>query len=101
MFQKYIYCTSLTALILAAAIGMIAGTAMAEGTVQKVASTADGYCHLKIPAARPSTLSNAKPELKGSNADVIDYYGPCDIDPTGKEIIAPQKRLRTVKFGKF
>jgi hypothetical protein len=101
MLQRYICCTSLIALILGGGLGLSARSALAEGTVQKVASTADGYCHLKIPAARPSTLANEKPELKSSNADVIDYYGPCDIDPTGKDIIAPQKRLRTVKFGKF
>jgi hypothetical protein len=67
-----------------------------------LASTADGYCHLKIPALRPSTLATAKPELKRSGTgDLIDFYGSCNYDPRSKEEVAVQKKFRSLKYGKF
>jgi hypothetical protein len=95
--------TSVKALLLTTAIGLSAGPASsAEEAVKKVASTSDGYCHLKIPAARPSTLGNDRVELKSPNTgDIIDFYGPCNIDPTGKDIIIPQKQHRSRMYGKL
>jgi hypothetical protein len=52
------------------------------------------FCHLRFPAIRPSTLDSDKPELKSATTgDVIDYYGPCDHDPIGKEEVQSQKKL--------
>ena len=52
------------------------------------------FCHLRFPAIRPSTLDSDKPELKSATSgDIIDYYGPCDHDPVGKEEVAYQKKL--------
>jgi len=102
MLQNFIRHTSVKALLLTAAIGFSAATALAEGTVQKVASTSDGYCHLKIPAARPSTLPNDKPELKSSSTgDVIDFYGPCNYDPTGNAETTAQRHTYIRQWGKF
>lgn len=54
------------------------------------------YCHLRFPANREQTLDSDKPELKpATTSDIIDFYGPCDHDPLGKDEIASQKRLRT------
>jgi hypothetical protein len=102
MFRNHIRHTSVKALLVIAALGLSAAPVLAEGTVQKVASTSDGYCHLKIPAVRPSTWTNDKPELKSSNTgDLIDFYGPCDTDPTGKDMVASQENIRGLKYGKY
>lgn len=103
MFQNLIRYTSVRALLVIAALGLGAGTALAaEGTAQKAASTSDGYCNLKIPAARPSTLPNDKAELKSSTTgDAIDYYGPCNIDPTSKDETASQRQAFGRKYTKF
>lgn len=89
--------------ILAGVLGAFATSqAGAEGTVEKLASTSDGYCHLKIPAIRPSTLATGKPELKSSTTgDIIDFYGPCNLDPKDKSEVAAQKRFSTHRYLKF
>jgi len=103
MHYRNIRQLSLAALIIAAIFGWVDKSALAaDQRVKVVSSTSDGYCHLKIPAARRSTYGSDKFELKSENTgDVIDYYGPCDIDPTSKEIVAPQMNLQSSKFGKF
>ncbi len=65
----------------------------AEGVIFKV-STADGrYCHLKFPAIREETLFWDHPVLKDpSEGDIIDFYGPCNHDPLGKEEIRAQRK---------
>ena len=95
--------TGIKVLFLIAALGLSVGSALAaEGAVQKIAATSDGYCHLKIPAARPSTWSNEQPELKSSNTgDIIDFYGPCDTNPTSKDMVDSQKSFRGLKYGKY
>src|SRR6266850_2219335 len=65
------------------------------GVIGAVALNREGtYCHLRFPAIRPSTLTSAKPQLKPATAkDIIDYYGPCDHDPVGKEEVQNQKEM--------
>jgi hypothetical protein len=82
----------LSTLLLTAAIG--AGTASAEtrGIVSRVELGSGGYCHLKFPPIAERTLGAAHPALKDpALGDVIDFYGPCDHDPLGKEEIWAQK----------
>ncbi len=84
--------------ILVASLGF--GTARAgaaEDAVSKDVVTAtalDGqnsYCHLKFPAIEPSSLGSDHPVLQNADTgDIVDYYGPCDHDPVGKEEIARQ-----------
>lgn len=79
---------------------ILAGTLGAGGT-QVIASddvlsrtplTAENYCHLKFPAVRQSTLGTDHPQLKDPDTgDVVDFYGPCNHDPLGKDEIATQK----------
>ena len=97
---------SLCLLLLAAVMGYtpIATAASAPGPHQPkgvkpgvlgaVALNRDGtYCHLRFPAMRPSTLGSPKPELKpATTGDIIDFYGPCDYDPVGKEEVIRQKQ---------
>ena len=53
------------------------------------------FCHLRFPAVVTKTLGTDKPQLKpATSGDIIDYYGPCDHDPLGKEEIARQKELQ-------
>jgi hypothetical protein len=64
-----------------------------EGIVMgSVTSTESNYCHLRFPAIRPETLYSDRPVLKDpSDGDIIDFYGPCDYDPLGKEQIRRQR----------
>jgi hypothetical protein len=64
----------------------------AEAVISKNSLTEGSYCHLKFPAIREETLSSPHPVLKDvSTGDIIDFYGPCDHDPLGKEEIQSQK----------
>jgi hypothetical protein len=74
--------------------GSIAGSALAaDGVLSKEEVTPGSYCHTKFPAINEATLSSDQPELKSStSADVIDFYGPCDERPTGKDQVIEQKQ---------
>ena len=64
----------------------------AEGVISKNILTEGNYCHLKFSAILEQTLSSSHPVLKeASSGDIIDFYGPCDHDPLGKEEIQSQK----------
>jgi hypothetical protein len=60
------------------------------------------YCHMKFPALREETLSAKPPMLKDADSeDVIDFYGPCDHDPTGNdEVQAQLLQMRRRRYGK-
>jgi hypothetical protein len=70
------------------------------GVIGAVALNREGsYCHLRFPAIRPSTLTSAKPQLKpATTQDIIDFYGPCDTDPLGKEQIQSQKEMASERL---
>jgi hypothetical protein len=70
------------------------------GVIGAVALNREGtYCHLRFPAIRASTLTAAKPTLKpATTKDIIDYYGPCDTDPLGKDQIQSQKELASERL---
>jgi hypothetical protein len=66
-----------------------------EGVISEDRVPAENYCHTKFPAIRPSTLASTRPVLKSPNsADIIDYYGPCDHDPLGKDEVLKQQEDR-------
>jgi hypothetical protein len=47
---------------------------------------------LKFPAIREETLDWDHPVLKDSTSgDIVDFYGPCDHDPLGKEEVQDQR----------
>jgi len=63
-----------------------------QGVIYKAEAKVDNYCHLKFPAIREETLSWDRPVLKDkSDGDIIDFYGPCNYDPLGKEEIQRQR----------
>jgi hypothetical protein len=67
----------------------------AEGIILKVPDSSGQYCHLKFPAITRDSLSTDRPVLKDpSEGDIIDFYGPCDHDPLGKDEIQRQRADR-------
>ncbi len=52
-----------------------------------------GYCHMKFAPMEESTLSWAQPEVSTEAEKSIDFYGPCDYDPTGAAEIKAQRSL--------
>ena len=82
----------LSVLALAGAMGSsIAAAADADGVLLKDVSTEGSYCHMKFPAIVKRTLGSNRPVLKdASSGDIIDFYGPCNHDPLGKDEIHSQ-----------
>jgi len=98
---------SLSVLLLAGVMGYIPIAALAQapyqpkgvkpGVIGAVALNREGsYCHLRFPAIQGRTLGTDNPRLKpaATTADIIDFYGPCDHDPLGKDEIQSQIRLQ-------
>ena len=49
------------------------------------------YCHLQFPAIEEWSLAY-RPVLKdASTTDIIDFYGPCNYDPHGREAVIEQR----------
>jgi hypothetical protein len=64
----------------------------AQGIVSKNSDPSGRFCHLKFPAIREDTLFTDRPILKDpSDGDIVDFYGPCDHDPLGREEILRQR----------
>ena len=82
----------LAALILVGTTGI--GTALAtdDGVISKEPLTPDSNRHEKFPAMKSDSLDDNKPTLKSpTSGDVVDYYGPCNESPTGKDQQNEQK----------
>lgn len=69
-------------------------TVEADELVFKEAANASAYCHMKFPPMREDTLSWAQPVLDENAGNIIDFYGPCDYDPTGAAERTRQRRHR-------
>jgi hypothetical protein len=82
----------LAALLLTGTLGVFHPAIAEDGILSKDSLTSDPYCHEKFPAIRESTLDDDQPALKDSTTgDVIDFYGPCDESPVGKDQVHEQK----------
>jgi hypothetical protein len=42
---------------------------------------------------REDSLSWERPVLDSTTGNIIDFYGPCDYDPTGVDEIRAQRRV--------
>ena len=84
--------SNLSMLLVVGVLGT-SGVALAADDVEVEGQLAPGgYCHEKFPAMNTRSLGDNQPELKQSTTgDIVDYYGPCDENPTGKDQIATQK----------
>jgi hypothetical protein len=87
---------AVSAMVLA---GSLAGSVFAqEGIISKEQAT-EGYCHMKFPAIRPSTLASGNPQLKNkATGDVIDFYGDCSESPTSADQVLEQKHDYTFMY---
>jgi hypothetical protein len=73
-------------LLLIGSLGALNSAIAADGVIEKVPLTADSYCHEKFPAMQGRTLGSNDQTLKSASSDdVIDFYGPCNEKPTGKD----------------
>jgi hypothetical protein len=82
----------MAALLFIGSLGAFNNVIAEDGVLSKNQLTGTSYCHEKFPAIRQSTLGNEDPSLKDSSTgDVIDFYGPCDENPMGKDQIQTQK----------
>jgi hypothetical protein len=81
-------------LILATSLGIgVARAAADDEDVSTSTLTLEGYCHLRFPAIQGRTLSSDHPQLKSEDSgDMVDFYGPCDHDPLGKDEVDRQKQ---------
>ena len=61
----------------------------AKGVLLKQEYVPDSYCHQKLPAIRESSLAGDHPVL--SAEETIDFYGPCNQDPVGKDQLTTQR----------
>ena len=82
----------LSAMVLVGSLAAGGAALAADGVVLKQEQTAGTYCHMKFPAIRRSSLGNDQAQLNDSrSSNVVDFYGPCDEDPLGKDQIESQK----------
>src|SRR6266850_76943 len=77
-------------LFLGGTLGLGETSARAEDVISKEVSREGSYCHTKFETIREETLASAQPVLKDVD-DIVDFYGPCDHNPLGKEEIQAQK----------
>ena len=81
----------LSVVFLTGAVGLSAMSPAADGGISKDVMTEGGYCHMKFPAIREDTLAWKHPVLEdASSGNIIDFYGPCNHDPLGKDEIHAQ-----------
>ena len=83
---------NLSMLLVAGVLGTSGAALAADGVVVEGQLAPGSYCHEKFPAITGRSLGDNQPQLKQSTTgDIVDYYGPCDENPTGKDQIASQK----------
>lgn len=82
----------LAAMLVVGSLGASNALAGADDVLSKTELTPDSYCHLTFPAIDEISLSSDNPVLKSpSSGDIIDFYGPCNEDPVGKNQQESQK----------
>ena len=91
--------TTLSTLVLAGSLASVAVAADNWTAARDVAGT--NYCSMRFPAMTQRSLASKHPQLKSAQTgDVIDYSGPCDETPTGKDQVQEQRREESFMFGR-
>jgi len=80
----------MSVVFLSGALGLSAVPVGAGAVNSQDVLTDRSYCHTKFESIREDTLASSQPVLKDTD-DIIDFYGPCNHDPLGKEEIQSQK----------
>ena len=89
----------LAGLLLAGSLGVV-NTAMAadqNGTIEKVPLSDNSYCHQEFRAIDGRTLGTKNAAIK-ADGEVVDYYGPCNEKPTGKDQQTEQRLEQQHRF---
>jgi len=64
----------------------------ADGIIARNPDASGSYCHLRFPAITEDTLFTDRPVLKDPReGDIVDFYGPCDHNPLGREEVLRQR----------
>ena len=84
--------TLLAALLLAGSFVATSTVSASDGTISKDVLTPGSYCHKKFPAIQARSLGTDDPTLmNAASGDVMDFYGPCNENPTGQDQVQAQK----------
>lgn len=74
--------------LLAAVLGFSTAPALASDFLFKT-EVSPGYCHMQYPALDDNF---DRPRLQSMDTlDIVDYYGPCNHDPLGREAVENQR----------
>jgi len=65
----------------------------ANELVESESADVAGYCHTKFAPMEEATLSWVRPEFNSGAEKSIDFYGPCDYDPTGAAEVRMQRAI--------
>lgn len=91
----------LRSLMFFAGVFLLSGSLWAAEVFISKVPDSSGYCHLKFPAIRENTLFSNRPVLKdASEGDIIDFYGPCNYDPLGRDAILLQQYEHQLRMRK-
>lgn len=72
-----------------------------DGILYRLRAGDSNYCHMRFPAIREDTLTWDRPVLKDSSSgDIVDFYGPCNYDPTGEQAVYDQKVERRQRLAR-
>jgi hypothetical protein len=83
----------LSNLLLSSTLLLGAATVGADELVLKVPAEAGAYCHMKFAPILDGTLGWQRPILDEGADKAVDFYGPCDYDPTSIDAIREHRRL--------
>src|SRR5262249_8097740 len=72
--------------------------AEANEVVESDVADVTNYCHMKFTPMSEATLSWEQPELDTEAVKSIDFYGPCDYDPTGAAEMKAQRSILLREF---
>ena len=77
--------------LLGATLGLGAAPAGAVDGLLLSVELFPGYCHLQFPAIDENSLGHRPVLQDASTTDIIDFYGPCDHDPLGRDEVQDQR----------
>jgi hypothetical protein len=80
----------MSVVFLLGALGLSVVPAGAGAVISQDVLTDGSYCHAKFESIREDTLASSQPVLKDTD-DIVDFYGPCNHDPLGKEEVQSQQ----------
>jgi hypothetical protein len=80
----------MSVVFLTGALGLSVVPAGAGAVISQDVLTDGSYCHAKFESIREETLPSSQPVLKDTD-DIVDFYGPCNHDPLGKEEVQSQQ----------